>query len=222
MTPSPSSYVTITCKELGESIRTLLGEDVPRIVGGYGGWDTIDRPRKRGAVEYAGPGPLQLQLEIVLDAWGWDVLKDNVNTDLLALESMSKPSGANKPPPTVTVTGKAIPQDKSMPWVIDNITWGTTILGTEGQVLRQTAQLDLLQADVAEHMRELSPTKARAPVRNPHKPYHWKKGDTWARVAKKLMPGVPYAARKIQKFNGFRPGMTMKVGQLVRVPPDAK
>jgi hypothetical protein len=222
-----AAFITISSPDLkGENngpVIALMGADLPRITGGYGGWNVVDRPRKRGAVEWEGPEPLRMELEIVLDAWDYAYPLNNIHDDLLAIERMASPVGVNLPPPTVHVSGKVIPRTTAVPWVIENIVWGTAINGTQKQVLRQTAKITFLQADLLEHQRELSPTKARAP-RPPglasRKPYKWKQGDTWPRVAHKLMPKVKYAARKIQKFNGFRPGMKMKVGQLVRIPPD--
>lgn len=220
MTPQPSAFVTLRCPGLKSSVRALMGEDVPRITGGYGGWDVVDRPRKRGTVEYAGPDPLRMELEIVLDAWGWDIPRTNVNDDLKDLEDMASPRGENRPPPSIKVDGKAIPRDKSMSWVIDNISWGTSIVGTEGQVLRQTAQLQLIQADIFEHARKLGPTKIRAPrppARGGRPPYRWKKGDTWARLAQRFM-GDSKKAGELARFNKYRLGKNPPVGYIVKVP----
>lgn len=223
--PRPSSYVLIKCAKLGDkgTVHCLMGEEVPRITGGYGGWNVADRPRKRASIEYEGLPPLQMQLEVVLDAWGWDIPRDSVNDDLEALEKMASPlasGGRNAPPPSVTIEGKAIPRDKTVPWVIEDIEWGSTIVGTEGQVLRQTAQLTLLQADVMEHERKLGPTRIRTPRppgSQPTSKFHWKKGDTWMKVAKRLMGSAKHAT-VLARHNGFRRPKKPKVGYKVKVP----
>jgi hypothetical protein len=216
-----SAYITIRCPAHKTAVRGLMGTDVPRITGGYGGWRQLDKPRKRGTLEYEGIEPLEMQLELILDAWGEESRVTNVDTDLVELEAMTVPVDLNQPPPTVFVDGKAIPRDKSTPWVITAITWGTTIRNTEGETKRQTFQMTLVQADAIEHARTApKPTRARNP-RSPSntrpRTYTWKKKDTWPQVALKLL-GDKKLAIKIIDYNKFRPGHQMKVGQKIKVP----
>jgi hypothetical protein len=223
-------YITVRCPALKDdngaelSARGLMGTDTPRITGGYGGWNTINRPRKRGSIEYAGINPIEMELEIVFDAWGEDVNITNVDTALAHLERMTIPTGKNLPPPMVYVDSKSVPRPKTTPWVIRNITWGDTIRNSEGETKRQTVQIQFIQADETEYGRLVpKPTKARNPHRNTPRTYLWKKGDTWPIVALRLMGDKKYAITII-RANKFRPGHKMKVGQKIKVPrvPDAK
>jgi len=220
MTPPDFVYITITCPALkiDPPVKGLMGEDTPRITGGYGGWETIDRPRKRGRIQYKGLSPVEMQLEIVFDAWGEDVAITNVDTALSNLEAMTIPTSNNRPPPRVYIDCKAVPKPRSVPWVITDITWGTTIRNSEGETKRQTVQITFMQANTVEYGRIVpKPTEARNPHRNMPSRYTWKKGDTWPIVALRLMGDKKYAI-KIIDFNNFRPGHAMKVGDKIKVP----
>ena len=217
----PSNYIIIRCPDHKSAVVALMGTDVPRITGGYGGWKQIDKPRKRSVIEYQGIAPLEMQLELIFDAWGEDAKITNVDTDLVELEAMTEPLGLNQPPPKVFIEGKAIPRDRSTPWVITSITWGTTIRNTEGETKRQTLQLTLLSADAIEHSRSApKPTRARNP-RSPSnqrkRVYIWRKTDTWPQVALRLMGDKKYAIAIID-HNKFRPGHKMKAGDKIKVP----
>jgi len=223
MTPPAFVYITLTCPALDKPdkvmvVKGLMGEDTPRITGGYGGWEVVDRPRKRAMIEYKGIEPVELELEIVFDAWGEDVSITNVDTALANLESMTAPTGKNLPPPLVYIECKSVPKPKAVPWVISNITWGTTIRNTEGETKRQTAQITFMQADAKEYGRLVpKPTKARDPHRNLPRTYTWKKGDTWPIVALRLMGDKKYSTTII-RHNKFRKGHAMKVGDKIKVP----
>src|SRR6187397_3354720 len=97
----PSNYIIIRCPDHKSAVVALMGTDVPRITGGYGGWKQIDKPRKRSVIEYQGIAPLEMQLELIFDAWGEDAKITNVDTDLVELEAMTEPLGLNQPPPKV-------------------------------------------------------------------------------------------------------------------------
>ena len=217
----PSAYITIRCPAHKTAVRGLMGADIPRITAGYGGWKHIAKPRKRGVIEYEGIDALEMQFEMILDAWGEESRITNVDTDLDDLEKMTIPVGLNQPPPVIYVEGKAIPRDKSVPWVITRIEWGTTIRNTEGETKRQTFQMTVVQADMLEHTRAVpKPTRARnprSPANTRQRTYTWKKTDTWPQVALRLL-GDKKLAIKIIDFNKFRPGHKMKAGQKIKVP----
>jgi hypothetical protein len=217
-------YITIKCPALKTEdgkeieIKGVMGEDTPRVTAGYGGWNIIKRPRKRGSIEYEGIEPIRMELEIVFDAWGEDVNITNVDTALSHLDRMTIPTGKNLPPPLVFVDSKSVPKPRITPWVINNITWGTTIRNSEGETKRQTVQIEFIQADETEYGRLVpKPTKARNPHRALPRRYTWKKGDTWPIVALRLMGNKKYAITII-RANNFRPGHQMKVGQKIKVP----
>lgn len=227
----PSHFIKFTCAAIPapkNEFEALMGTDVPRITGGYGGWEVVDHPRRRGSIEWVGVEPMEMQLELVFDAWAKsDRERTDIDEQLSILEMMAKPySKTEKPDPTATspevhVSGKAMPRVKAMPWVITNLTWGSTIYNTEGDMLRATVGVTLLQADQAEYKRPgANPTEARN-IRPPGHVrggvYRWKKGDTWAKIAQRFM-GSKKHATELMRFNKKRKGDKIKVGFVVRFP----
>jgi LysM repeat protein len=206
----------------------LCGPNPPKIVSGYGGWEVINRPRKRGTIEWGGVEPLRMRIDFLLDAWGYDTAYDNVNDAVEILDTMASPVKEGVPPPIVRVTGSTVPRGRDVQWVIEELDWGDTIYNTEGDILRQEALVTLLQADAAEHLRKLSPSKKRQQRPKPRRSgqpvghvrggvYRWKKGDTFGKLAERFMGGAKYAAQ-LMRFNNIRDPKTVRVGDIIRFP----
>ena len=227
--PAPGlSYVRFISPPIEKEMTGLCGPNPPKISAGYGGWEVIERPRKRGSVEWNGIAPLEMRIDFLLDAWGFDTKYDNVNDAVEVLERMASPVKEGVPPPWLNVTGNTVPRGKNVKWVIQELDWGDTIYNSEGDILRQEVLVVLLQADAAEHLRNLSPSKKRQqkpPPGRTGKPvghvrggvYRWKSGDTFARLAARFMGDAKYAAQ-IMRFNGIRDVRTVKVGTIIRFP----
>lgn len=228
----PSHFVKFKCGAIPapkNEFEALMGTDVPRITGGYGGWQVVDHPRRRGGIEWVGVQPMEMQLELVFDAWVKDEReRTDIDEQLSILEMMAKPYSKPgdkpdpcAPSPEITVEGKAMPRGKAVPWVITDLDWGSTIYNTEGDMLRSTVQVTLLQANSAEYGRpKANPTEAR----NMTPPGHvrggvvrWKKTDTWAKLAQKYMGNKKHAL-KLMQHNGYRKGQKVKVGTVIRFP----
>ena len=228
MTVPGQAFVRFVSASIEAEFTGLCGPNPPKIVDGYGGWLVVNRPRKRGTVEWEGISPLRMKIDFLLDAWAFDTKYDNVNDAVETLDRMASPVKEGVPPPIVQVTGNTVPRGRNVEWVIEELDWGDTIYNTEGDILRQEALVTLLQADAAEHLRKLSPSKKRQQKPKPRRTgqpvghvrsgvYYWKKGDTFAKLAARFMSG-PKDGPALMRFNGIRDPKTVNVGDIIRFP----
>jgi hypothetical protein len=125
------------------------GDDEP--AGGIGGWEVIDRPRRRGAAEWVGVRPWALALPLYTD--GHDV-RPGVNhsveqkiADLIQL-AYKVPGGFQ--PPILEVTGPVRVPRPGMRWVIEDIRWGEQERRSDQQRIYQTMTVLLLEHVTAE------------------------------------------------------------------------
>lgn len=133
----------ITIKTRIAPLLTVVGSlgDPPRVTGGYGGWEIVDRPRRVGITQWMGREPLQMDINMVLDGY---IGSDTVEFDITKLERMALPHG-NRHPPTIDLRGSAVPYaDADLPWLINRLEWGDAIRLKNGDRVRQFVTIGFL------------------------------------------------------------------------------
>jgi hypothetical protein len=228
-----NAFVTLTSTTVPPTVVTMwLGRESPRITGGYGGWQQVERPRRRATVEWVGVEPLEITITVLMDAWALDPVNgmatqseriNEVASDIKKLDTLAKPAAmGGLPSPTMMVEGPLIPFGKKngLLWVISGLKWGDTIFNTQGQILRQEATITFLQADGGEHIRVTGPVAKRPGGKGkPIPQYHiWKKGNTFELIAIKYYDDPTYRTA-IMRLNGVRNWKNVKVGTKIKLPP---
>lgn len=105
----------------------MSGDTPAQITGGYGGWDVVNRPKRKGLTQWNGKDPMRLQLPIMFDGW---MDRDSQEIPISRLHRMSLPPAGVKQgePPIVAVGGNGVPHSGIERWVIENLLWGTNVL----------------------------------------------------------------------------------------------
>lgn len=161
-------------------VKAWFAETLPVVDDGYGGWETVDRPHRKQALNWKGRPRATMTLAIVLNgfATGSKVLvptpgtyghkvkhinvrqDESVEADIRQLEKFAQPQ-LNKhnvivgPPLPIKVNGGgALPHDldnaSHLRWVISEITWGQALWSDNGDRIRQEATLNMYEWDLAE------------------------------------------------------------------------
>lgn len=122
----------------------LLGDDEP--TDGVGGWEVVDRPRRRGAAEWSGVQPWRLALPLLttgLDVTpGVNVSVEPKLTELIRL-ALKVPGGLQ--PPVLEVTGPVRVPFPGMRWVIEGFEWGAQVRASTGERVQQEVTVRLLE-----------------------------------------------------------------------------
>lgn len=224
--PARSPIYTVKFEAEGiNSVVVLLDETPANVTGGYGGWVVVSRMRRVGLTQWQGKDPLRMSIPILFDG-----MRDRsgVELDISRLSRMALPPKAGGEPPTVRVSGSAVPSPGPTVWVIESIQWGTakviyglTSVGVSAR-LRQDAVVSLLeyQADdrVAFANLPLYLKNGTSKTGWP-KSYVIKAGETLQSVAaKKEFYGDATKWTLIADANGLRDPTAAKVGSTLRIP----
>lgn len=129
----------------GLSVRILLDANSAHMVGGYGGWEVVARPKRVGLTRFKGKDPFRMDVPILFDGWREDASQE---IDIATLSRMSEQPGPQQQPPTIRVEG-AVPRE-DLTWVIETIDWDASNVIWDVQQgtpvrLRQAAVVHLLQ-----------------------------------------------------------------------------
>jgi hypothetical protein len=171
---TPVGYVQLLCDDPPLNISVLLGEGAPRYTGGFGGWDTTDRPQQVAMTTWNGSDPLALELPVVLDGFSAGASQEDA---LRALYAVAR-GDDQSPPGVVQVAGLVLAADR---WVISGLDVSDAILADDGSHLRAAITLTLTEF--------VPPTfvqlrrGALAPAKGKTKVVTVKHGDTPAKVA---------------------------------------
>lgn len=131
---------------VGQAVTVLLDASSPVLSGGYGGWETVDRPKRVSMTRFKGPAPFAQDIAVMFDSW---IDGDSVEYDIMNLEHMAEQPGALEEPPKVTLGGMALRKD--LTWIITDLTFSDTVViwdfATNGVPvrLRQAVVVHLLQ-----------------------------------------------------------------------------
>ena len=137
---------TVTFKaDNGLAVTVLAGDGAPMLSGGFGGWETVDRPRRVGITRFKGRSPMSQDIPIRFsDPDGEDVSQEQ---DITTLMRMASQGADLAEPPKIRLGG--IAWRKDLTWVINDITWDSTAqlitVGSTPVRVRQDAVVHLLQ-----------------------------------------------------------------------------
>lgn len=133
-----------------------LGENAPRISGGYGGWQEVERPKKMPLTEWQGSPPYRMEVDLLIDGWAAGT---SVEAGVAILERMGRDPGGDAPPPFLRIRlPSGSPRSPKIAWVIENLEWGDSLRLRNGKRTRQAVTVTLLQFVDDE---QLSPAKRR-------------------------------------------------------------
>lgn len=193
-------------------VRPLLGEAGASITAEGGGWETVERLRQVGFIEWRGASPRELEVSVVFDQWP---NIGSVEAQCVALSRMTQPVG-NNPPPWLQITG-AVPVGAKTRWAITAVDWGTDVVRNDaGQRVRQDATVHLIERVVADTAFTQTAQQRLLATTTVVKA---KKGDTPKKVAVRVL-GAAKRWTEIRKLNQKlkRPNMAIKAGTGIRVP----
>lgn len=144
-----AQQITLVSAEPPIRVTGIRGAEAPKILGGYGGWTTVPRPRKKALTEWQGIQPLTLRVPLLFDGHP----DDSVELQCARLEQLAGTVltrvGGRSEPPLLRVIG-AVPHSTSVgvDWVVaDNgLDWTEPILYSQnGYRTRQAVNVTLLQ-----------------------------------------------------------------------------
>lgn len=144
--------ITFRCAAPALTVTCYMDETGPKITGGYGGWDIVERPRRVALTQWNGKDPYKMEIGIILDGFIDD---DEVEIEIAKLERMALPF--NTEPPVIEVKGSAIPHD-DLKWVVEDIDWGDALRKSNGRRVRQQGTIKLVQNVKADRL-QLSAAK---------------------------------------------------------------
>lgn len=140
-----SQYFYTFTSSNGLTFSVLRDETPPKITDGRGGWQVVDRRRRKGLTVWVGRNPLKMDVPILFD--GWFDSPVSVDPDVAILQQMALGDDFIVPP-TLTVDG-LLPA-LGVNWVIEDLTWGEKAVWISGPAgdnirVRQDCVVHLLQ-----------------------------------------------------------------------------
>lgn len=185
-----------------------LGDGSALVTGGYGGWEEVARPKRKGFADWQGAPLLRVSVPILLDGWADET---SVQPWVAGLEWLAGEDGGR--PPVFKVTGgnqgdgyRPVPH-MGYKWVIESLEWGDdTLRSDNGIVLRQSVTVNLMEYQSADVV-----------IKRPKQRIHVVKGnrETLHTVAKKY--SIPF--KSLRDLNPkARKGRYLKVGLKLKLP----
>lgn len=195
-----------------------LGEENPRIISGYGGWEVVQRARRRSLVDWQNVEPYRLTFSVVLDGYAEN---QSVEAEIRKLERMAIPALTGESPTKVRVFGY-LPMDntrnQSTYWVVENLEWGDSLRSRVGMVrVRQTATLTLLAVSSDDELRVSRSPRPRKKPGSKVKRYKVRAGDTLQKIAAKYL-GSSRRWKEIATLNKIRDPKRLKAGTILKLP----
>ena len=145
-----AGQITFRCNVLDLSVVVWMGDDPPKVTGGYGGWEIIERPRRTAVTQWQGREPIQMEIQFVLDGWKRPAGRRSIEYDVTALERMALPHKTQ--PPVIKIIGSAMPHS-DLDYVIQNIDWGPAIRAKNGERFRQEGTITLVRYLAADKLK---------------------------------------------------------------------
>jgi LysM repeat protein len=182
---------------------------------GAGGWDQIDRKRRKSITEYKGGPGWQLDIPCLFDGWQSGT---PVDSDVKTLEAMAVPAVGEIEPPKLHVDGGgAIPHDfwndPETLWVIDSFSWGDSL--AVGNI-RYRQQVTVTVVEYIDE--EVLPEAKKKASTKKHRTYVLKKGDTLQKIAKHFYRSAA-KWKDIAKLNNIRdPNHPGRPGKRIKLP----
>jgi len=242
--PPPVGWVRVSSQDPPLQVTARLADERPNVDTGFGGWDSVERPRRPPLTTFKAPPGRQLTLPILLDEWE-NGASIELQIDILA--RMGRPVASDGEPPQlkVSATGNAVPYQE-LTWVISEIAWGDALMNRGGNRVRQQVTLTLTEFIEDVYLQQKSAAVRRQTKAKAKKT---KKGAATKRVNVKKNPKkqpvkgraarvatttfgdgedlLSIAARElgdadrwleIAQLNGLRDPRAMREGQVIRLP----
>jgi hypothetical protein len=141
-----TTTVIVRRVDTGETVVGKLDDD-DNLTGGYGGWTTLDRPRRRAAVAWVGTPGATYTLPLALDGMETTPGVDtSVEPSCNLLETWGRSPDPVTPPPVLQVFGDLLVAPTSG-WALQDLSWGVRERNSAGERIRQVVTLTLLQTD---------------------------------------------------------------------------
>jgi hypothetical protein len=209
-----------------------LGEDVPTPTGGFGGWNSVARRRRRGLTVFDGNDPYKLDIPILFDHFRAGT---SVEDDITALERMcgwGLPKGTYEPPLIAFDSNGVIPHDhhdnENLDWVVEDITFGTKVERNQyGNRIRQDVVVHVMEFVEDDNLKDNSSAarrrakkegaRRRKKRRGKSHLVAVKTGETASSVGVREL-GSASRTREILRANGIRDPKSVKPGQWLRIP----
>lgn len=216
---APPGSVTFFTTAPSLSVTVRMGNDEPKLSGGYGGWEVVPRPRRLGLTVWRGRNPFGLDIPILFDDFSGD---GSVEQDISKLERMALPPKALEEPPVVRIRGP-VPRSNLL-WVIADITWGasTSTVTASGRV-RQEATVHLLRYFAEDTVQLQTAAQKSRDANKPKKKSGGKKmlavtaGDSLSSIAAREL-GDASRWGEIADLNGIRDPRSITIGTILRMP----
>lgn len=195
-----------------------LGDGSATPSGGVGGWEVVNRPRRRPLTNWRGtPEPLRLSVPVLIDGWPNQSVEDECQTLLV----MGGLTGDDRQPPLLTLLGDIpynVDRRPNLRWVIEALEWGAYLRrpGDDARV-RQAVTIGLM---VPEEDDRLQRMKSRSGGDHSHT-VTAPKGSTYEKVAAKHL-GSKRLGGRLAKYNGGRsPDHPFTEPRQVKLPPNS-
>lgn len=232
--PDNKYYVTFDPDSKTPPVVVLLAGAPTTVIGGYGGWDVVARPKRMGLTIWRGKEPLRMTIPILFDGWaegkGQEIAISHLSG--MALVPGDPERASSQEPPVIKVKGPGVPNPGVAKWVIESLDWGTDVIqdfADDGVMvrMRQDCVVHLLQY-VEEDRVSFKNIKlgSNAPdKKNNVAPHGWKapvvakKGDTLKTIANRVYKNTkPNDWKLIAKANGITDPKKVKMGQTIKIP----
>lgn len=140
-------YVTFYSFDPAYSVTMLLGDGSPTVTGGYAGWTTVARERKRALTEWHGNEPLQIEIPILFDNY---VNGTTLEPEIKTLERLAGYDASMDEPPLIQFNSAGvIPYDahdaEKKNWVISDLVMGDADRNAVGNRVRQACTVTVLE-----------------------------------------------------------------------------
>jgi hypothetical protein len=176
----PVGWVEISSEDPKRSVVARLGDERPDVASGFGGWEAVERPRRKPLTYFKSSPGLQLTLPILLDEW---VSGASIERQIDHLQDMGSPTASDGDPPQLRVraAGGAVPfQAKT--WVLGDLSFGDALMNEDGNRCRQFVTLTLWEYVEDRYIVERSAANRR---RRKHQQAKKKRGAAAKRVVAK-------------------------------------
>ena len=211
--------VTFTAPGIG-SVSAISDATTAQVSGGYGGWDVVSRPRRKGLTQWNGKDPIRMQIPVLFDGWR------GRNSQEIPISRLSRmalpPEGGKGEPPVISVEGNGVPHPGPERWVIENLQWGTNALwdvDRSGSMsrMRQDCVVNLLEFVDADRIAFSGlGTQPSTPSGKMFR-YTVQDGDTLNRVAVAAY-GDSASWPRIAEANGLRDPAALITGETLVIP----
>jgi hypothetical protein len=143
--PSPPAvgWVRIESADPPLSVTARLADERPNLDSGFGGWDVVERPRRRPLTSWKSSPVLQLTLPLLLDQWTSGA---SIERQIEQIEKLGQPTASDGEPPQLRIyaTGGAVPFTGRV-WVLNDLAFGDALMNTLGDRVRQYLTLTLIE-----------------------------------------------------------------------------